>query len=231
MLFRQLFDPTSCTYTYVIADDFGTEAMIIDPVIEQVPLYLQLLEEWDLQLVFAVDTHTHADHITATGQLRDKTQCVIAMGDQTLATCVDLKIKDGETIKVGNNRLLAMFTPGHTDDHFSYHMNDRVFTGDCLLIRATGRTDFQNGDPYVHYDSLFNKLLRLPDETMVYPAHDYKGMMNSTIGEEKRFNPRLQVNNADEYAEIMNNLNLPMPKMIDVAVPANLKCGIYTQHG
>lgn len=226
MLFRQLFDPTSCTYTYVIADDYGCEAVIIDPVIDQMPLYIQCLQEWDLKLVFALDTHTHADHITATGPLRANTQCAIAMGDQSTATCVDLRIKEGETIKVGNNILKAIYTPGHTDDHFSYHMNDRVFTGDCLLIRATGRTDFQNGDPYEQYDSLFNKLLRLQEDTLVFPAHNYKGVMVSTIGEEKRFNPRLQVNNADEYADIMNNLNLPMPKMIDVAVPANLRCGI-----
>lgn len=231
MLFRQLFDKTSSTYTYIIADNFGTEALIIDPVIDQMPLYLRLLEEWDLKLVYAIDTHTHADHITATGQLRNNTQCAIALGDQAQATCVDLRIKDGEQIKVGKNTISAIYTPGHTDDHMSFYMNDRVFTGDVLMIRATGRTDFQNGDPYASYDSIFNKLLKLPEETFVYPAHDYKGEMVSTIGEEKRFNPRLQVKNADEYADIMNNLNLSKPKMIDIAVPANQKCGLTDPNG
>jgi glyoxylase-like metal-dependent hydrolase (beta-lactamase superfamily II) len=148
------------------------------------------------------------------------------MGEHTKATCVDVKIREGETIKIGRQLLTALYTPGHTDDHFSYHMQDRVFTGDCLMIRSTGRTDFQNGDAYAAYDSLFNKLLKLPPATLVYPAHDYNGVMNSTIGEEQRYNPRLQVKNAEEYAAIMAKLNLPKPKLIDIAVPANQHCGI-----
>lgn len=226
MLFRQLFDSVSWTYTYIIADTHGHEAIIIDPVKEKTEQYIKLLNELDLRLVMALDTHTHADHVTATGPLRNRTQCSIVMGEQTKAEYVDIKIKEGETIKIGHQVLTAMYTPGHTDDHISYRMKDRVFTGDCLLIRATGRTDFQNGDPYAHYDSLFNKLLKLPEETLVYPAHDYNGMLNSTIGEEKRYNPRLQVNNVEEYVEIMTQLNLPKPKLIDIAVPANLKCGL-----
>lgn len=231
MLFRQLFEPVSCTYTYVIADDYGTEAVIIDPVLEQMPLYTQLLQEWDLKLVYSVDTHTHADHITASGCLREATQCAIALGDRAVATCVDIRLKDGDTLKVGKQTLKALYTPGHTDDHFSYLLDDKVFTGDCLLIRATGRTDFQNGDPHVHYDSLFNKILRLPEQTYVYPAHDYKGMMVSTIGEEKRLNPRLQVTTEAQYVEMMNNLNLPKPKLIDIAVPANQRCGLINSNG
>lgn len=226
MLFRQLFDSVSCTYTYIIADEHGHEAIIIDPVKEKVEQYIKLISELDLRLVMALDTHTHADHITATGSLRNHMHCSIIMGDKTKAECVDIKVKEGETIKVGQQILTAIYTPGHTDDHFSYRMQDRVFTGDCLMIRATGRTDFQNGDAYAHYDSLFNKLLKLPEETLVYPAHDYNGMLNSTIGEEKRFNPRLQVKNVEQYVEIMTNLNLPKPKLIDIAVPANLKCGL-----
>lgn len=226
MLFRQLFDSVSCTYTYIIADDKGHEAIIIDPVKEKAEQYLKLLKELDLKLVMALDTHTHADHVTATGALRNKTQCSIIMGDRTKAECVDIKLKEGETIKIGRQILTAMYTPGHTDDHFSFRMQDRVFTGDCLMIRATGRDDFQNGDSYAHYDSLFNKLLKLPEETLVYPGHDYNGVLNSTIGEEKRYNPRLQVQNAEQYAEIMANLNLPQPKLIEIAVPANLKCGL-----
>jgi len=175
MLFRQLFDCTSCTYTYVIADKVGSEALIIDPVIEQLDLYLQLLNEWQLKLVLAIDTHTHADHITATGKLRNNTQCAIAMGEQSPSECVDIRIKENEPVKIGQQTLTPMYTPGHTADHYSYHMDDRVFSGDCLLIRATGRTDFQDGDSRVHYDSLFNKLLKLPDDTQVFPAHNYKG--------------------------------------------------------
>lgn len=226
MLFRQLFDPESSTYTYIIADDFGTEATIIDPVLEQMPLYARLLEEWDLKLVYTIDTHTHADHITASGRLKQTTDCSIALGDMAEATCVDYRLKDGDTLKIGRHTLKALYTPGHTRDHFSYLLDNKVFTGDCLLIRATGRTDFQNGDAREQYDSLFNKLLRLPEPTLVYPGHDYKGMTVSTIGEEKRFNPRLQVSSAEEYADIMSKLNLPKPKMIDIAVPANQRCGL-----
>lgn len=223
MLFRQLFDTESCTYTYLLAD--GAEAVIIDPVLDHAERYGQLLSELQLELVVALDTHTHADHVTATGRLADSTGCRIAMGEKSGAECVVEKLREGDTLKVGGIRLTAVYTPGHTDDSYSFRMDDRVFTGDTLLIRGTGRTDFQNGDPFAAWDSLTNKLMRLPEETLVYPAHDYKGWTMSTIGEEKRHNPRLKVRSAEEYAELMGNLNLAYPKMIDVAVPANRRCG------
>lgn len=225
MLFRQLFDAESSTYTYVLASRMGGEALVIDPVKEHADEYLDLIEELGLKLVIAIDTHTHADHVTALGDLREATHCVTWMGDRTKAECVSAQFRDGETIGFDGVKLKAMYTPGHTDESFSLVMPDRVFTGDALLIRGTGRTDFQNGDPYAAYDSLFNKLLKLPEETLVYPAHDYRGWTVSTIGEEKRYNPRLQVKSAKEYAAIMNALKLPSPKLMDVAVTANLRCG------
>ena len=226
MLFRQLFDSVSGTYTYVIASRRGGEALIIDPVLEKVERYLQLVRELDLKLVKAVDTHLHADHITGLGALRDRTQCVTVMGEQTRADVVSMRVTEGDRVQIEGVSLDVLYTPGHTDDSYSYLLNDRVFTGDTLLIRGTGRTDFQNGSPYAQYDSIFNKLLKLPDETLIYPAHDYKGETVSSIGEEKRYNPRLQVKSIDEYADLMNNLNLPNPKMMDVAVPANLQVGL-----
>lgn len=226
MLFRQLFDCTSCTYTYLLASGYGREALLIDPVREQLPLYSKILDELQLKLVYTIDTHMHADHVTATGLLNKKTQCKIVMGAPSSATYVNLRVNDGEVIHLDNIKLTALHTPGHTDDSFSFAMDDRVFTGDTLLIRGTGRTDFPSGNPYQQYDSLFNKLLTLPDETLVYPAHDYKGMTVSSIGEEKRHNPRLQVASAEEYADIMNHLNLDKPKMFDIAIPANLRCGL-----
>lgn len=228
MLFRQLFERESSTYTYLIASRPGGEALLIDPVKEDLPKYLQLIQELDLQLVFAVDTHVHADHVTALGDLRDQSRCVTIMGEQSRAECVSRKVTDGERIAIDGLALRALYTPGHTDDSYSFVMGDRVFTGDTLLIRGTGRTDFQNGNAHAQYDSLFNKLLRLPDETLVYPAHDYKGWTVSTIGEEKAHNPRLQVKSEQEYVDLMNNLKLANPKMMDVAVPANLACGART---
>ena len=225
MLFRQLFERESSTYTYLLASRAGGEALIIDPVKEQAGSYLQLIDELGLKLVIAVDTHTHADHVTALGELRRVTGCVTWMGERTKAECVSAQFGDGETIGFDGVKLQALYTPGHTDESFSLVMADRVFTGDALLIRGTGRTDFQNGDPYASFDSIFNKLLKLPEDTLVYPAHDYKGWTVSSIGEEKRHNPRLQVKSAVEYAALMNNLKLPNPKMMDVAVPANLRCG------
>lgn len=225
MIFRQLFDSASSTYTYLLASRAGGEALLIDPVLEQTDRYLQLLEELHVELVKAVDTHVHADHITALGDLRERTGCVTLMGEQSRATCVSMTVRDGEIIDVDGVKLTALYTPGHTDDSYSFVMEDRVFTGDTLLIRGTGRTDFQNGDPYAQYESIFARLLQLPEETLVYPGHDYKGWTVSTIGEEKRHNPRLQVKSADEYAEIMRNLGLSNPRLMDVAVPANLACG------
>ncbi len=226
MLFRQLFDPVSCTYTYLLAGGRGREALIIDPVLDKVERYLQLLAELDLKLVKAVDTHVHADHITGLGALRDRTKCITVMGAESGVDVVSVRVSDGDRVEVEGVCLQAIFTPGHTDDSYSFLLDDRVFTGDTLLIRGTGRTDFQNGDPAAQYHSIFDKLLKLPEETLVYPAHDYKGDTVSTIGEEKAFNPRLQVSSLDQYVEIMRNLNLPDPKMMDVAVPANLKVGL-----
>ena len=225
MIFRQLFDHESSTYTYLLADRKGGEALLIDPVLEQTDKYVRLVEELGLRLVMAVDTHIHADHVTALGALRDHTGCATAMGEQTKADCVSLRLRDGERVRIDDLALEVLYTPGHTDDSYSLLLPDRVFTGDTLLIRGTGRTDFQNGDPAAQYDSLFGRLLRLPDDTFVYPAHDYNGMTVSTIGEEKAHNPRLQVRGKQEYVELMNGLVLSSPRLMDVAVPANRACG------
>src|SRR5947207_397116 len=226
MIFRQLFEPVSGTYSYVIARRRGAEALIIDPVLEKVDRYIQLLNDLDLRLVKAVDTHLHADHITGLGALRDRTNCVTVMGEQTKADVVSMRLTDGDKLEIDGVDLDVLYTPGHTDDSYSFVMDDRVFTGDTLLIRGTGRTDFQNGDARQQYESIFNRLLKLPDETLVFPAHDYKGDTVSTIGEERRCNPRLQVKSVDDYVQLMNNLNLPNPKMMDVAVPANMHVGL-----
>lgn len=230
MIFRQLIHHDSSTYSYLLARRRGGEALIIDPVRDDVDKYVQLVEELDLKLVKAIDTHVHADHVTALGELRERVGCATVMGDRTKAECVSMTVRDGERIDVDGVVLTAMYTPGHTDDSFSFVMNDRVFTGDTLLIRGTGRTDFQNGDARAQYDSLFNRLLKLDDETLVYPAHDYKGWTVSTIAEERRHNPRLQVKNVDEYVALMGSLKLPHPRLMDIAVPANLACGVAAQH-
>ena len=226
MIFRQLFDSESSTYTYLLASRRGGEALIVDPVLEKVDRYLQLLQELDLKLVKAVDTHVHADHITGLGELRDRTKCITVMGEQSGVDVVSMRVSEGDRIDIEGLALDVMYTPGHTDDSYSFLMGDRVFTGDTLLIRGTGRTDFQNGSAAAQYDSIFNKLLKLPDETLVYPAHDYKGDMVSMIAEERDHNPRLQVPSEAAYVEIMENLNLANPKMMDVAVPANLNIGL-----
>ena len=226
MIFRQLFDSVSGTYSYLMASRRGGEALIIDPVLEKVDRYLQLVNELDLKLVKAVDTHIHADHITGLGALRDRTHCITVMGDMAKVDVVSMRVTEGDKLTIEGMALDVLYTPGHTDDSYSFLMNDRVFTGDTLLIRGTGRTDFQNGSARAQYESLFGKLLKLPEETLVYPAHDYKGDTVSTIGEEKRYNPRLQVKSIDEYVELMGKLNLPNPKMMDVAVPANLRQGL-----
>src|SRR6201991_440140 len=226
MIFRQLFDATSGTYTYLLASRHGGEALIIDPVLEKVDRYIQLVNELDLKLVKAVDTHLHADHIRGLGALRDRTQCITVMGEKSSVDVVSMRLAEGDRLTIEGVALDVLYTPGHTDDSYSFLMKDRVFTGDTLLIRGTGRTDFQNGDPRAQFDSIFNKLLKLPNETMVFPAHDYKGESVSTIAEERTFNPRLQIRSLDQYVELMNNLNLPNPKMMDVAVPANLRVGL-----
>ena len=227
MIFRQLFDSVSGTYSYLLANRAGGEALILDPVLEKVDRYCQLLRELDLRLVKAVDTHLHADHVTGLGELRDRTHSVTIMGEQSKADVVAMRVAEGDRVTIEGIALDVMYTPGHTNDSYSYLMGDRVFTGDTLLIRGTGRTDFQNGSARAQYESIFNRLLKLPDETMVFPAHDYKGDTVSTIGEERRFNPRLQVRSVDEYVELMGNLILPNPKMMDVAVPANMHVGLH----
>jgi glyoxylase-like metal-dependent hydrolase (beta-lactamase superfamily II)/rhodanese-related sulfurtransferase len=227
MIFRQLFDSVSGTYSYLLASRPGGEALILDPVLEKADRYCQLLRELDLRLLKAVDTHLHADHVTGLGELRDRTQCITIMGEQSKADVVSMRVADGDRVMIEGLSLDVMYTPGHTDDSYSYLMGDRVFTGDTLLIRGTGRTDFQNGSARSQYDSIFNRLLKLPEETMVFPAHDYKGDTVSTIGEEKRYNPRLQVRSVDEYVELMGNLNLPNPKLMDVVLPANMHVGLH----
>ena len=226
MLFRQLFDQVSGTYSYLLASRRGGEALIIDPVIEKVDRYLQLIKELDLKLVKAADTHLHADHITGLGALRDRTRCITVMGEQSRVDVVSMRVTEGDRIEIEGLTLDVLYTPGHTDDSYSFLLADRVFTGDTLLIRGTGRTDFQHGDAAAQYDSIFGKLLKLPDETLVFPAHDYKGDTVSTIAEERAFNPRLRVSSKQEYVELMGKLNLPNPKMMDVAVPANMRVGM-----
>ena len=226
MIFRQLFDHTSSTYTYLLAERAGGEALLIDPVLENTDRYVKLIEELDLRLVLAVDTHIHADHVTALGALRERTECRTAMGDKTHAECVSVHFREGERLRVDGLHLDVLYTPGHTEDSYSFLLRDRVFTGDTLLIRGTGRTDFQNGDPAAQYDSLFGKLLKLPEATLVYPAHDYNGMTVSTIGEEQRWNPRLQVKGRQAYVDLMNGLKLDNPRLMDIAVPANRACGL-----
>ncbi len=225
MIFRQLYDSESSTYTYLMADQRGGEALIIDPVVENVPQYLSLVKELDLQLVMAIDTHVHADHISGAPNLRDSSHCMYAMGQETLAECLTHRFKDDDSLLIGSMELRALYTPGHTDDSYSFVMNDRVFTGDTLLIRGTGRTDFQNGDAGAQYDSIFKRLLTLPEDTLVYPAHDYEGRTCSSIYEEKRFNPRLQVDSREQYIDQMNALELDRPRKMDIAVPANIQCG------
>jgi sulfur dioxygenase len=225
VIFRQLFDMESSSYTYLLAARPGGEAVIIDPVLSMTDIYMTLINQLDIKLVFAMDTHTHADHITALGSLRDKTQCITIMGHQTKADCVSRGVDDGELIEVDGLRFKSVFTPGHTDESYSFVMADRVFTGDVLLYRSTGRTDFQNGDPHKSWDSIINKLFKLPEETLVYAAHDYKGWTVSTINEEKKYNPRIAGKLESEYVDIMNSLNLPNPKLMDIAVTANLACG------
>ena len=223
MIFNQLFDVKSSTYTYIISSGKGREALIIDPVIDNISKYLKLLKDLDLKLVKVIDTHIHADHISGLNELNKQTNCSRIMGDKSESEVIDIRVSDNEKIKIENIELTSIYTPGHTKCSYSFLMDNCVFTGDTLLINGSGRTDFQGGNALEQYDSIFNKLLKLPEETLVYPAHDYKGKKFSKIIDEKKNNPRLQVNSPNEYAEIMNNLNLANPKMMDIAVPANKK--------
>ena len=225
MIFRQVFDNKSSTYTYLIASAKGREAVIIDPVIENVESYIKLLQELDLKLVKVIDTHIHADHVTGASKLKLATNCSTLMGEHTPADAVEIKVKDDEIIKIDQIEIKAMYTPGHTSDSYSFLMKNYLFSGDTLLINGTGRTDFQNGSSKDAYNSIFNRLLKLPEDTILYPGHDYNGKESSTIGNEKKFNPRLQVKNVDEYVELMSNLNLAKPKLIDINVRRNIKLG------
>ena len=223
MIFEQLFDTKSSTYTYIISSGKGREALIIDPVIENTDKYINVLKNLDLKLVKVIDTHIHADHISGLNELSKKTKCSKIMGENSSSEVLDIIVKDNEKIKIENIELVSIYTPGHTDCSYSFLMKDRVFTGDTLLINGTGRTDFQNGNVLDQYESIFHKLLKLPEKTLVYPAHDYNGKKHSTIKDEKNNNPRLQVTSIEEYTKIMNNLKLTNPKMMDIAVPANVK--------
>jgi glyoxylase-like metal-dependent hydrolase (beta-lactamase superfamily II) len=226
MIFRQIFDANCCSYTYLLASRRGGEAVIVDPVLDKVDRYIQLLKELDLTLVKAIDTHLHADHVTGMGALRDRTHCITVMGEQSMVDVVSMRVSNGDRIDIEGLTLTAIHTPGHTQDSYCLRMDDRVFTGDTLLIRGTGRTDLPGGDPAAQYDSLFGKILKLPDDTLVYPGHDYKGETVSTIAEERAFNPRLQVRCGEEYVGLMRSLKLASPKMMDVAIPANVHVGL-----
>ena len=223
MIFEQLFDTKSSTYTYIVSSGKGREALIIDPVIDNTDEYINVLKNLDLKLVKVIDTHIHADHVSGLNELSKRTRCSKIMGEHSRSEVLDIRVKDNEKIKIENIELMSIYTPGHTDCSYSFLMNDRVFTGDTLLINGTGRTDFQNGNALDQYESIFNKLLKLPEKTLVYPAHDYNGKRYSTIRDEKNNNPRLQVTSAEEYTKIMNNVKLKDPKMMDIAITANKK--------
>ena len=225
MIFRQVFDNKSSNYTYLIASAKGREAIIIDPVIENVESYISILNELELKLVKVIDTHIHADHVTGASKLKQATNCTTLMGEHTPADAVEIKVKDGEIIEIDNLKIKSLYTPGHTSDSYSFLLDNYLFSGDTLLINGTGRTDFQNGSSKDAYNSLFHKLLKLPEETFVYPGHDYNGKLVSTIGNEKRSNPRLQVNSVDEYVDLMSNLKLSKPKLIETNVNRNIQLG------
>ena len=225
MIFKQVFDTKTSTYTYLIASAKGREAVIIDPVIDNVDDYIQLLKDLDLKLVKVIDTHIHADHVTGASKLKQATNCTTLMGEHTPADAVEIKVKDNELINIDGLNIRSIYTPGHTVESYSFLIDNYLFSGDALLINGTGRTDFQNGSSKDSYHSIFDKLLKLPEETLLYPGHDYNGQKVSTIGKEKKLNPRLQVKNVDEYIEIMSNLNLSKPEMMDSNVSKNIQLG------
>ena len=225
MIFKQVFDKKTSTYTYLIASAKGREAVIIDPVIENVNKYIQLLRDLDLKLVKVIDTHIHADHVTGASKLKQVTNCATLMGEHTPADAVEIKVKDNELINLDGLNIRSIYTPGHTAESYSFLLDNYLFSGDALLINGTGRTDFKNGNSKDSYHSIFDKLLKLPEETLLYPGHDYNGEKVSTIEKEKKFNPRLQVKNVDEYIEIMSNLNLSKPEMMDNNVSKNIQLG------
>lgn len=225
MLFRQLFDSESSTYTYLIADQSTKAAILVDPVLDQVERDWQILCELGLNLLYCLETHIHADHVTGTDKLRQITNC-LGIVPENAATCADRYIEDDTILPLDNVEILAIATPGHTDTHMAYLVNGtHLLTGDALFIRGCGRTDFQNGDPGALYDAVTQRLFTLPDDTLVYPGHDYQGRTVSTIGEEKVWNPRFAGRTRSQFIQLMNNLNLPMPKKMAQAVPANQQCG------
>ena len=225
MIFKQVFDTKTSTYTYLIASAKGREAVIIDPVIDNVDDYIQLLKDLDLKLVKVIDTHIHADHVTGASKLKQTTNCTTLMGEHTPADAVEIKVKDNELINIDGLNIRSIYTQGHTVESYSFLLDNYLFSGDALLINGTGRTDFQNGSSKDSYHSIFDKLLKLPEETLLYPGHDYNGQKVSTIGKEKKLNPRLQVKSVDEYIEIMSNLNLSKPEMMDSNVSKNIQLG------
>ncbi|OKH43503.1 Zn-dependent hydrolase [Calothrix sp. HK-06] len=226
MLFRQLFDKQSSTYTYLIADEKTKNAVLVDSVLEQVERDLRMLRELGLTLCYSIETHIHADHVTGAEKLQETTGCLKILPKYTKNNCADRKIKDGEILQLGEIEIKAIATPGHTDSHVAYLINQLlVLTGDSLLIRGCGRTDFQSGNAGTLYDSVTQRLFTLDNNTLVYPGHDYQGFTVSTIGEEKLFNTRFKGHNRDSFIELMNNLNLPYPEKMTVAVPANEACG------
>ena len=227
MILRQFFHAPSCSYTYLIANRRGGEAVLIDPVLADVDRYVRLLAKLKMRLVTAIDTHLHADRYSGLAALRERTACVAAMSERTACQFASLRLADGETIAIDGLRLRALATPGHTQDSMSFVFDGLVFTGDTLLIRGTGRTDLPGGDAGAQYESIFGRLLRLPDATRVYPAHDYREAKASTIVEEKRHNPRLQVRSRAEYIALMTRLKLPKPALMDEALPANLGHGLF----
>lgn len=226
VIFKQLFDAPSSTYTYLIADMASGEAALIDPVASHVDSYLILLKEINNRLKYSLETHVHADHITAGGLLRLKTQAATGVSQQCGASTADLQLNDGDILTLGAEKISVIATPGHTAGSISFLWRNYLFTGDSLLINGCGRTDFQGGDAGTLFDSITKKLFSLPDETLVYPAHDYCGRTVSQIGQEKTINTRLANKSRDEFIHLMQSLNLPKPKLIDIAVPANRMCGV-----
>lgn len=225
-MFKQFYDEASSTLTYLIADMESKQAVLIDPVIENIDEYLNIINAHQLTLVYSLETHVHADHITGGGQLKTITTAKTAVSQACGADSADMQLKDNDVITFGHEKITVIATPGHTAGSVSFLWRDRVFTGDSLLINGCGRTDFQSGDAGKLYDCITGKLFMLPDETLVYPGHDYNSRRVSSIGQEKLINPRLANQTRDEFIYTMANLNLPKPKMIDIAVPANRKCGV-----
>jgi sulfur dioxygenase len=225
-MFKQMFDTASSTYTYLLLDEASSEAVIIDPVSSHIEDYIAMVNQLDLQLKYSLETHVHADHITASGMLRERLSIKTGVSELCGAVAADMQLNDGDILQCGGQQIKIIATPGHTAGSVSYLWNDRIFTGDALLINGCGRTDFQGGDAGVLYDSITKKILSLPDETLIYPAHDYHGKHVSCIAQEKSSNARIANKTKAEFVKMMGSLNLPKPVLIDIAVPANRMCGV-----